>query len=217
MQPEELIKKYNINIEKLKKEQIKLAKQLSIKDSIDFSLADKLASIDISFVKNKILASIIICNKNYEIIDKAYALEKVRFPYLAEFRAYRELPSMISAFNKLSEKPDVVFIYAQGITHPRLGLASHFSLLTGVPSIGVSNSIINCEIKENNIFKNGNLVGKVFISKPVSKPMYISPGNLITINTSLELCKKFINLPHKKPEPMHLAAKYGRSVKKELS
>jgi len=120
MQPEELIKKYNINIEKLKKEQIKLAKQLSIKDSIDFSLADKLASIDISFVKNKILASIIICNKNYEIIDKAYALEKVRFPYLAEFRAYRELPSMISAFNKLSEKPDVVFIYAQGITHQDL-------------------------------------------------------------------------------------------------
>jgi len=46
--------------------------------------------------------------------------------------------------------------------------------------------------------------------------MYISLGNQISINTCYELCKKFIRLPHKLPEPLHLAGKYGREIKKEL-
>ena len=54
------------------------------------------------------------------------------------------------------------------------------------------------------------------MSKPQSKPMYVSPGNLISINTSFELCNKFINLPHKLPEPLALASKYSREAKKEL-
>ena len=218
MQPEELIKKYNIDVEKLKKEQIELSKKLVIKNKIDFSLADRFGAIDIVFIQNKILAAIIVCDKNFEIIDRAYYIDKIRFPYLAGFRAYRELPAMIEAFNKLNEKPDVVFIAGQGITHQRLGLASHFSLSADVPAIGVANSVAeNVEIKNEDILKDGKIVGKVFISKPGSRPMYISPGNNISVNTSLELCKQFINLPHKFPEPMHLASKYGREIKKELS
>jgi deoxyribonuclease V len=216
MEREELIKKYNLDIKKLEDEQIKLAEQLEIKDKIDFSLADRFGAIETIFVKNKILCCIIVCDKNYEILDRAYVFDKVTFPYIAGFRDYRELSAMIGAYVKLNEKPDVVFIQGEGIIHPRLGLASHFSLSAGVPSIGVSNSIINCKIKEEDIFSNGKKTGKVLISKPQSKPMYVSPGNQISIDTAYELCKKFINLPHKLPEPMHLAGKYSREVRKEL-
>ena len=216
MEREELIKKYDIDIKKLEDEQIKLAKQLEIKDKIDFSLADKFGAIDIVFLKNKILCCIIVCDKDYEIIDRAYVYDKVRFPYLAGFRAYRELPAMIEAYEKLSERPDVVFIQGQGIIHPRLGLASHFSLSADVPVIGVSNSFIDCKVKDEDILCEDKKTGKIFISKPQSKPMYVSPGNQISIETSLKLCKRFINLPHKLPEPMHLAGKYSREVKKEL-
>jgi deoxyribonuclease V len=216
MEREELIKKYNINIKELEDEQMKLAEQLELKDKIDFSLADRFGAIETIFIKNKVLCCIIVCNKNYEILDRAYVFDKVTFPYIAGFRDYRELSAMIKAYVKLNEKPDVVFIQGQGIIHPRLGLASHFSLNAGVPSIGVSNSVINCKIKEGNIFSNKKKTGKVLISKPQSKPMYISPGNQISLDTAYELCKSFINLPHKLPEPMHLAAKYSREVKKEL-
>ena len=58
----------------------------------------------------------------------------MRFPYISGFRAYRELPSMVEAFNKLEEKPDVIFVPGHGIAHPRLGVASHFSLSVGVPT-----------------------------------------------------------------------------------
>jgi deoxyribonuclease V len=216
MEKEELIKKYNIDIKKLEDEQTRLAKQLELKDKIDFSLADRFGAIETIFVKNKILCCIIVCDKNYEILDRAYVFDKVVFPYIAGFRDYRELSSMIEAYAKLNEKPDVVFIQGQGIIHPRLGLASHFSLNAGVPSIGVSNSVINCKIKGEDIFSNEKKTGKVLISKLQSKPMYVSPGNQISLDSAYELCKKFINLPHKLPEPMHLAGKYSREVKKEL-
>ena len=109
-----------------------------------------------------------------------------------------------------------VFIPGIGIAHPRLGLASHFSLSANVPSIGVSNAIFDCEIKGEEIIRDGKKVGRKLITKPGSKPLYISPGNQISIDTSYALCKQFINLPHKFPEPMHLARKYGRGVEKEL-
>jgi deoxyribonuclease V len=213
---QELIKKYNIDIEKLEQEQIKLAKELKIKDKIDFSLADKFGAFDNIFIKNNILSCIIVCNKEYEIIDRAYIFEKTKFPYLPGFRNYRELAPMISAFEKLNEIPDVIFIPAHGITHQRLGLASHFGLATGIPTIGISDSVIDCEIKDNEILKTKK-VGKILISKEGSRPMYVSPGNLISVESAYEISKKLINLPHKYPEPMHLASKYAREVQKEMT
>lgn len=214
---EELIKKYNIDISKLEKEQLKLAKQLEIKNAMDFSLADKFGAVDIMFIKNKILCCFIVCNKDYEVIDRAYVLEKVKFPYIAGFRAYRELPAIIASFNKLNERPDIVFIPGSGIADPKLGLASHFSIATGIPSIGISDSIFGCEIKGDDIFNAGKKVGKLFVSKENSRPMYISPGDKISIESSFELAKKLINPPHKKPEPLHLAGKYLNEVKKEMN
>ena len=216
MDQEELIRKYGIDIEKLEKEQLELAKKLDIKDKIDFSLADKFGAFFTSFVKNKILSCIIVCDKDFEVVDRAYAFETAHFPYLAGFRAYRELPAMMLAFNKLNEKPDIVFVPGMGIAHLRLGLASHFSLSADVPSIGVSNSIFGCDEKIEDIVKDGKKIGKKLITRPGSRPLYISPGNQVNIDTSYSLCKSFIRLPHKIPEPMHLARKYGREVEKEL-
>lgn len=216
---EELSKKYGIDFEELEKEQIKLAKELEINDKIDFSLTESFGAIDNIFIKNKLLSCIIVCDKNFEIIDRSYIFDKVRFPYFPGFRNYRELPAMVAAFEKLNEKPDVVFINAQGIIHPRLGLASHFGLSTGVPTIGVSSSLIGLEAKEedgSDIIKDGKKIGNVLIGKKESNPLFISPGDHISVKTSYDLSKKLINLPHKRPEPMHLASKYAKSVRKEL-
>ncbi len=212
----ELVKKFNIDLKKLEKEQEKLAEQLKIKDSIDFSLADKISAIDNAFFQNNIISACVVVSPEMEIIEQEYFSDKLRFPYISGFRAYRELPSMIEAFNKLEEKPDVVFINGHGISHPRLGMASHFSISCGVPSIGIANSLIVGEVKGEDIVLNGKKVGKVLIGKPGSRPMYVSPGNLISIETAFKLAERFIMLPHKLPEPLHLAHKYSREIIKEM-
>jgi len=216
MEKELLLKRYNIDIESLKKEQIKLAQGIELKDKIDFSLVESYGAISNIFINNKMLSCIIVCNKDFEIVNQAYVFEKVRFPYIAGFRNYRELEPMINAFEKLNEKPDVVFVQGQGISHPRLGLASNFALSTGVPTIGIGNNLIDAEIKGKDILREGKKIGNVLVSKKESKPMYISPGSLITIESAYKLSKDLIKPPHKRPEPVHLSAKYAKKVKEEL-
>jgi len=216
MKPEEIAKKYGIDLKKLEQEQKKLAKTIKIEDSIDFKLVDKIGAIDNAFFENKIISAIIVVNPEREVIEQEYFSDKLKFPYISGFRAYRELPSMMEAFNKLEERPEVMFVAGHGIAHPRLGLASHFSISTGIPAIGVANSLIGGEIKGQDIVLEGKKVGKTLLSKPGSKPMYISPGNLVSIKTAHELSEKLIKLPHKLPEPLHMAHKYSKDIRKEV-
>ncbi len=213
----ELIKKYNIDIESLKKEQLKLAKTLVIEDSCDFSEVNLIAGIDSEFEGSNILSTVLVVDKEMNILEQAYSTGRMKFPYITGFRAYRELPAMLDSLDKLDEKPDVIFIKGHGISHPRLGIASHFSLSSNIPSIGVTESLMEeTELRGEDILLNGKVVGKIFISKKGARPLYISPGNLISVDTALELTKKFMKYPHKLPEPLHLAGKYGKKMRKEV-
>ncbi len=217
MNEDELIKKYGLDIEVLKKEQTKLAKGINVKDAMDFSFASTFGAVESMLINNQIISVIIICDRAGEISEQQYFLDKLRFPYLNEFRSFRELPSVIGAFNKLSNKPDVVFIRGHGITHPRLGIASHFSLLTNIPAIGIAESLFDCDkVDKLNIVRDGKIVGKAFQSKQGSNPLFISSGNNISLETSYNFVKEFIKPPHKLPEPLYLAHRYARDVREEL-
>lgn len=213
---QEVLDKYNISLEKLKSEQLRLSKNLEIKDSFDFNIAERIAGIDSVFFKNRIISVVIVLVGN-EIVEQEYFEDKIKFPYLSEFRAYRELPTMVSAFNKLDQKPDVVFIRGSGILHPRgLGIASHFSLSTGVACIGVADSLLFGEIQGEDILINGVKKGKVLFTKQGANPVYISPGNKISLKTAVELTKRFTREPHKIPEPLRIAKKYAKEIRKEI-
>ena len=207
MKQEEAIEK-GINIKKLEKEQEKLGKNLNLKDSIDFSLANRIAGISTIFSEKKAFSGIVVLNQDLEIIEQQYSIDKIPFPYISGFRAYRELPTMIDAIQKLEEKPDLIFVSGHGVLHPRLGLASHLSLVTNIPCIGVAKSLVIGEEKGNKILIKKKHLGEKIQIKPSSKPSYLSPGNLITLKTSLEIMKKFSNGNHKLPEPLHLSHRY---------
>ncbi len=218
METEALIKKYNIDVKKLEEEQVKLSKLLTIKDSIDFSLAAHIAGIDSVFIKNQIISSIVVIDENKEVVLQEYAQQKVRFPYLPGLRAYRELPAMLEAFKKLEEKPDVILIQGHGIAHPRLGLASHFSIAAeGIPTIGIANTLTGAEVQNNNIIKNEKIVGKVLQTKQGSRPLYMSPGNNISVEAAEKLVLRYTLLSHKFPEPLRQAGKFTKKIMKELT
>jgi len=217
MEEEEIVKRYGLDLDKLKQEQLKIGKLVKIKDAIDFSFTEKIAAIESLTVKNKIISAIVVCDKDNNIVEQQYFLDKLKFPYLHEFRSYREVESMLGAFNKIQERVDLILLRGHGITHPRLGLASHFSISANIPAIGVSDVLFEQDkIDGENILKEGKKVGKVFLSKEGSTPLYISPGDKISIDSSLNIIKKLIVPPHKFPEPMHLVHKYVREIKEEL-
>ncbi|MEM3405419.1 MAG: endonuclease V [Candidatus Pacearchaeota archaeon] len=214
-----ILKKFNITeeqIKKLKEEQKKLSKLIKIKDSTNFDLVEIYAGIENIFKGNRIISAIVLM-KDKEIIEQKYITEKVNFPYIPGLRAYRELPSMIKVFNMLEERPDVIFVRASGIAHERgLGLASHFSLSVNVPTIGITDNLLIGEIKGNDIIINKKIVGKVLKLKKEANPIYVSPGNLISISAAEKLTIKFTTPPHKFPDPLIEARKYAKKLLREL-
>jgi deoxyribonuclease V len=215
----ELINKFGVTEEKiaeLEKEQKKLSKLVSIKDSVDFNLAEVYAGMENVFKGNRII-SVIVLMKDNEVIEQKYILEKVDFPYISGLRAYRELPSMIKVFNMLEEKPDVVFIRSSGILHKHgFGLSSHFSLLTNVPTISISDSEGIGKIRKQGVFVNDKQIGCILKLKEEANPIYVSPANLISLKSSEKLTKRLTTPPHKLPDVLIEAKKYAKQLLREI-
>jgi deoxyribonuclease V len=153
-----------------------------------------------------------------KLIEDKYITRMPKFPYVPGFRAYRELPIMQAVYEKIEEQPDVIFILGQGICHPQgLGIASHLSLALNKPVIGITQSLMLGEEKGDEIYVGKKLIAKKMISKENSRPIYVSPGNLICMKTALEVTKRCLRDPHKLPEPIVLARKTIATVKKELN
>ena len=216
--PKAIANKYNINLHELEEEQEKLGETAALEDAIDFELADRIAGCDVVFIDNKIIAAIVILDKNMQIIEQQYTIKKTQFPYIPGFRAYRELPAIMECYNKLQEPFDVIFFDGHGIAHPRkCGIATHFGVVTQKPSIGVAQQLLAGEVNQGKIFMDGKIVGVELQTKEGSKPVYISPGNMISLKTTEELAKRLIIKPHKLPEPIVIARRYTNKIREEFA
>ena len=208
-----------IDIGALQNEQKKMSKFVSCKDAFDFANATRFAGVDIQFLEKsrEILAAIVVLDENMELVDSKYAIKSVRFPYIPGYRAYREMPAILAVYDKLEEIPDVIFIEAHGIAHPRgLGLASHLGISINKPVIGVTKNILVGEEKGDEIIFNKKVIAKKLVTKKGANPIFVSVGNMISLKTSVEIVKKCIVEPHKLPEPLIQARKTAERIRKEM-
>lgn len=65
------------------------------------------------------------------VVDAAVVPGQTDFPYVPGLFAYRELPALLAALDRLTVAPDVLVADGHGIAHPRrFGLASHLGVVT---------------------------------------------------------------------------------------
>lgn len=194
----------------LKKEQLKLAPKVELKDNL--SNIKTVGGIDCVATANKILASIVICElPSMKIMEKHTYLLDNPLPYRPGFQAYREMPAMIEAYNKLENEPDILLVSGTGILHPRrLGLASHLGLALNQATIGVTQKILIGRVENAKVFIDTDVCGFEVKTREYSNPVYVSPGHLVSLGMVLNLMPKLIQFPHKMPEPLHIAHKIGR-------
>ena len=205
----------DIDIEKLKEEQIKLAKKIVIKD--EFSSYNTVAGVDqVTLDSKRIISAIVVLDaKTHEVVEKKYAILETNFPYISGFLSYRESPAILEAYNKLRTKPDILILSGNGILHPRrIGLSSHVGLLINKPTIGIAKSLLCGSMREGTVYMDKDVVGKEIRIKETSNPLIVSPGHMISLKTSLEVVKKLAKEPYKMPLPLALAHKYANKVKK---
>lgn len=168
---------------------------------------------------------VVIDVKRRIVVEKAYATAPVLFPYVPGFLSFREGPSVLKAIGELSELPGVMIYDGCGIAHPRgLGLASHMSLMTGIPSIGCAKSRL-CGVCEEPSASKGSwsevvyddvVVGACLRTRDKVKPVFVSPGNSIGIDNAREIVE-YLATRFRLPEPTRLAHHFVTALKKELT
>ena len=204
------------------------AVQVALKDKVKtIPLRKKpelIAGVDAAFSEDKVIG--VICLYTYPeltLIEEAFAVKKISFPYIPGFLSFREGPAIVEALNGLELKPDVILFDGQGIAHPKgLGLASHIGVLLDVPTIGCAKSRLVGEYKEPGLKKgawsplkyHGKVVGSVLRTKDHVRPVFVSPGHRIDLRSSLEIvlgCTRKFRIP----EPLRMADFVSKELKRE--
>ncbi len=221
----------DIDVKKLEEEQIRLSKRLKLKDKIPIDSIRLVAGVDVTFTdiwKNPTtgIASVVVLDfKTLNVVDVVYAKKVIDFPYIPTFLAYRELPVILEAYRNLNVKPDVFLIDGQGIIHPRkMGIASHFGVITDEVSIGVAKSKLVGEYQEPEnrkfsakpIYVNRELRGYVLRTRKNSKPIFVSPGNNISVESSVKVVVKCLKNDFRLPEPTRLAHNYLQAYRRKI-
>lgn len=179
---------------------------------------------DISFNKfsDVVYAGIVVLSyPALEVLHRKAVIAKVTFPYIPGLLAFREVPALAEAWNELEIKPDVLVLDGHGIAHPRrMGIATHFGVVAQTPTIGCAKSILTGRYSDlgNNAFdtvpliSKKEIIGMVLRTRPKVKPVFVSPGNLITMQESLEIIKNCV-VKYRIPTPTRLAHNYVNEVR----
>ncbi len=175
-----------------------------------------LAGADISFnlYEDVVYAGIIVLQlPELTPVVHAVAQGTAGFPYIPGFLSFREIPSLLRVWDLLPQKPDAVVVDGHGIAHPRrMGIATHFGIVTGCPSLGCAKKKLAGNYEEPALEQGAiaqlvhkkELVGYVFRSKTKTKPVFISPGNGMSIMDALSLIRASLG-KYRIPEPTRQA------------
>lgn len=149
------------------------------------------------------------------MVSVSTATVKSSFPYIPTFLSFREVKPLMAALEKLPVRPTVLFVNGQGLAHPRrLGLASHLGVVADIPTIGVAQGVL-CGRAERPLEGvgfvelvdevTGEVIGYLYRSDERFKPICISVGHRVSLETALRLTMSCIRRGIKLPIPLHSA------------
>ncbi|XP_028311361.1 endonuclease V-like [Gouania willdenowi] len=199
----------------------------------DFSGLERVGGVDLSFIKgddvNACAQLVVLSYPQLEVLYEDSQMVALTAPYVPGFLAFRETPFLLEALERLKKKqpsllPQVVFVDGNGLFHYReFGLACHLGVLSGLPCVGVAKNLlqvqgvakdeqhqsqINALQKGGDSFPlvttSGKVLGKALRSSDESKkPIYVSVGHMISLDTAVRLTHSCCR--YRVPEPIRQA------------
>ncbi|MEU3074010.1 endonuclease V [Streptomyces laurentii] len=136
-------------------------------------------------------AAVVLDARTLEVVEEATAVGRVSFPYVPGLLAFREIPTVVAALDRLSADPGVLVCDGYGLAHPRrFGLASHLGVLTGLPSIGVAKNPFTFTYEQpgpergafGDLVADGETVGRALRTRAGVKPVYVSVGHRVSLD-----------------------------------
>ncbi|MFC7395549.1 endonuclease V [Scopulibacillus cellulosilyticus] len=219
-----IIKVHDFNYTKevdFKKIQLHLKKRIKL-SPISENEVKTCAGVDLAYWEEEnqsfgTCSIIVIDYHSKEVIEKVCSVGKINVPYVAGYLAFRELPLIIEAAEKLTVEPDVFLFDGNGFLHyNHIGIATHASFFLNKATIGIAKTYLKIQnhdfiMPENevgafsDIIINGTVYGRAVRTMKNVKPVFLSCGNYIDLNSSFEIMMKLINEESRLPIPVRLA------------
>ena len=153
------------------------------------------AGLDVTYDGDRLAAAVVVLDwETLAEVDRAVVHGKTAFPYVPGLFAFREVPALLEALERLSTTPDLLVCDGQGLAHPRrFGLACHLGVLTGIPALGAAKTAFVGTHAEPGVARgetadlllDGEVVGAVLRTQREVKPVYVSIGHRISLSTAI--------------------------------
>jgi deoxyribonuclease V len=206
--------------------QKQLTKQIDVQRPLErFELV---AGADVSYAlgSNVFYAVVVVMRaEDCKIVEVQKAVAKSPFPYVPGLLSFREAPILLEAFARIESNVDAVMFDGQGIAHQRrLGIASHMGLWLEVPCIGCAKSRLLGRHNDPD-WKAGStsplkdkeeVIGTVVRTKNKVNPLFISPGHLIDLESSVQLTLRMCR-GYRLPETTRQANLSVNALRREYS
>ena len=194
--------------------QKQMAGELIYDRPLDFSKLKLVAGVDVSVKENVSQAAVVVVSfPDFKPVETVLAHQPTPFPYIPGLLTFREGPVLEEAFQNLQNEPDVFIFDGMGRAHPRrMGIAAHMGLWLQKPTVGCGKSLligVHKPLGEERgsaevLVHQGEVIGKVLRTRTGVKPVYISPGHLIDLDSSIELIMR-CTPKYRLPEPIRMA------------
>ncbi|KAM5307772.1 endonuclease V isoform 1-T1 [Glossophaga mutica] len=198
-----------------------------------FSGLHRVGGVDVSFVKGdsvRACASLVVLSyPELEVVYEDCRMVSLTAPYLSGFLAFREVPFLVDAIQRLQQKepglmPQVLLVDGNGRLHPRgFGVACHLGVLTDLPCVGVAKKLLQVDGLENDALHkdkirllraggdsfpltggSGAVWGVALRSHERStKPLYVSVGHRVSLDSAVRLTRSCCRF--RVPEPVRQA------------
>ncbi len=175
-----------------------LAGQLRINRGLAESAVQSIAGVDLSPPDAQTGlargAVVVVAWPSLDVIEVSTAEGVADFPYVPGLLSFREAPILLEALSGLRGTPDLVLVDGQGTAHPRrFGIACHLGLAVDVPIVGCAKSRLVGEHEQPGEEKGewtplthrGDVIGAVVRTRTGVRPIYVSPGNNIDLDSSV--------------------------------
>ncbi|WP_454877342.1 deoxyribonuclease V [Serratia inhibens] len=205
-----------IDTQTLRAEQLQRASEVIRHDDFLVDTPAFIAGADVGFEQEGAVTRAAIAILRYpslELVEYQIARVATTMPYIPGFLSFREYPALLAAWERLEQKPDLVFVDGHGISHPRrLGVASHFGLLVNVPTIGVAKKRLCGKFAPLDavagalapLEDKGEQLGWVWRSKARCNPLFIATGHRVSADSALAWVQRCM-AGYRLPEPTRWA------------
>jgi deoxyribonuclease V len=171
---------------------------------------ERIAGVDVAYHGDHAYAALVVLDiKTGKELERYVVEGEAGFPYVPTYLAFRELPVVAPLMRHLDVRTVLVYD-GNGILHPEgFGVACHAGVAFGVPTIGVAKKLLCGELSGTSsggirkVVLQGRVVGFALAHKAGSKPVYVSPGHLISPSQALQISNGMVR--HRVPEPTRLA------------